>query len=68
MYILKKNEKYHNFKIFIKEKNKKNPHINWYVPFLIRFKIINRNALAHKKKKERHGWYTHANMERNLTK
>jgi predicted lactoylglutathione lyase len=28
MYILKKNEKYHNFKIFIKEKNKKNPHIN----------------------------------------
>jgi len=28
MYIFKKNEKYHNFKIFIKEKNKKNPHIN----------------------------------------
>jgi radical SAM superfamily enzyme YgiQ (UPF0313 family) len=23
-----------------------------YVPFLIRFKIINRNALAHKKKKK----------------
>jgi hypothetical protein len=52
MYILKKMKNTIILRFSLKKKIKKNPHINWYVPFLIRFKIINRNALAHKKKKE----------------